>query len=367
MGDIRAYAADGLFTGETWLPGHAVIVLDGVIMGLAPTHELPSDVSLTQYPSCIMAPAFIDIQIYGASQKLFSAFPEPSSLGLLVNHNRRGGTALCLPTIATNTRDIVYRGIDAIRTYWNSGGTGIFGLHLEGPWINPDRRGAHIESLIHEPSVAEVQELLAYGNGVIRMITIAPEKCSREVIELIRSNGIVLSAGHSNATFEEATDSFERGIGTVTLLYNAMSPLHHRLPGLTGAAMLHGSVMASIIPDGHHVDFAAIRIAKQLMKDRLFVITDAVTETNDGPYAHVRAGDKFESGGILSGSALTMNAAVRNLVLQAGISMDEALRMCSLYPAKVLRTDGRMGKLAQGYDASMVILDKDFTVVAMIG
>jgi N-acetylglucosamine-6-phosphate deacetylase len=236
------------------------------------------------------------------------------------------------------------------------------GFHIEGPWINPAKRGAHIESLIHSPSLQQVQELLSYGKGVIKMITLAPEVCSKEVIDLILSHNIILSAGHSNATYKEAMNGFANGINTVTHLYNAMSPLQHRQPGLVGAAFDHTHVMASIIPDGHHVDYAAIRIAKQIMGKRLFVITDAVTETDKGYYPHKPAGDKYESGGILSGSALTMNKAVKNLVDHCRIELDEALRMCSQYPAKVLGMENGLGKIENGYKANMVVMNEKMEV-----
>ena len=239
-------------------------------------------------------------------------------------------------------------------------------MHLEGPWINRAKRGAHIESLIHSPTIQQAEELLNYGKGVIKVITLAPEVCSREVIDLILSHNIIISAGHSNATYDEAKNSFTNGIGTVTHLYNAMSPLQHRQPGLVGAAMDDDKIMASIIPDGHHVDYAAIRIAKRIMNERLFVITDAVTTNTEGFYQHTAAGDKYEAAGILSGSALIMNKAVKNLVVHAGIELAEALRMCSLYPAQVLKAEDKLGKLFSGYQPSMVVLNNDLEVVSLL-
>jgi N-acetylglucosamine-6-phosphate deacetylase len=199
------------------------------------------------------------------------------------------------------------------------------------------------------------------------MITLAPEVCNQEVIDLVLSYGIVISAGHSNATYEQAKKSFGNGITTVTHLYNAMSPLQHRAPGLAGAAMDDKKVMASIIPDGHHVDYAAIRIAKQVMKERLYIITDAVTATDKGGYQHYLVGDKYEAGGILSGSALTMNKSVQNLVKYCDIELGEALRMCSLYPAQVIGLEKELGKIEKGYDAKLVLLNEQNDVIRLIG
>lgn len=361
------YIASKIFTGEEWLHNHAVVVENGVISDITTVQTLPGSLPVVRFDDCVLAPAFIDLQIYGAHGHLLAEYPEPDALYRLNDYCRRGGAVFCMPTVATNTIEVFKQCIDAIRAYWNEGGQGVLGLHLEGPWINAVKRGAHIESLIHSPSGEEVTRLLDYGQGVIKFITLAPEVCSANVIDMILARGIVVSAGHSNATYEEAIQSFRRGIPTVTHLYNAMSPLQHRAPGLAGAAMDDSQVMASIIPDGHHVDFAAIRIAKHAMKERLFAITDAVTETNKGPYQHYLSGDKYESAGILSGSALTMAKAAANLVEHAGIERGEALRMCSLYPARLMKMDQTTGLIRKGYDARIVVLDNSNEVRQLIG
>jgi N-acetylglucosamine-6-phosphate deacetylase len=335
------------------------------IADIIPVASLSSSQHIEQFDNCFIAPAFIDLQIYGAYGKLLAVYPETDSLIKLKEYCERGGAAFCLPTVATNTKEVFYNCIDAIRDYWENDGKGILGLHLEGPWINPAKCGAHIESLIHSPTINEAEEILNYGKGVIRMITLAPEVCSKEVIELILSQQIIISAGHSNASYDEAKTGFANGITAVTHLYNAMSPLQQRQPGLVGAAMDDNNVMASIIPDGYHVDYAGLRIAKQIMKERLFVITDAVTETSSGYYQHKQVGDKYEAGNILSGSALTMNKALQNLVNFGGIDLSEALRMCSCYPAKVLGMK-KNGKIEKGYDARMVVLDDKMQVKQLL-
>lgn len=343
-----------------------MITANGFITGVVPLSSLSSSQQVQQFDNCTLVPSFIDLQIYGAYGKLLSVYPETDSLVKLKEYCEKGGAAFCMPTAATNTKEVFFRCIDAVKEYWNKEGKGILGLHLEGPWINPIKRGAHIGSLIHPPTIEEAKELLEYGKGVIKIITLAPEVCSQEVIDLILSYNIVISAGHSNATYKEAMQGFDNGIKAVTHLYNAMSPLQHREPGLVGATMDHASVMSSIIPDGHHVDFSAIRIAKQVMKERLFVITDAVTETSRGDYQHYLAGDKYEAANILSGSALTMDKALQNLVNYVGVEMAEALRMCSLYPAKVIGLQNELGKIAEGYKASMTVLDQSLSTVSLI-
>jgi N-acetylglucosamine-6-phosphate deacetylase len=363
---MKAYKADRIFTGESWLEDHSVLVSEGTIVDLVPSSARVGEAGLQEYEGCFIAPAFIDLQIYGAYERLVAVYPEAESLSKLNEYCNKGGAAFCLPTAATNKYEVFYKCIDAIRDYWSGRGKGVLGLHIEGPWINRIKRGAHIESLVHSPTISQAEELLNYGKDVIKMITLAPEVVSPEIIELIRSKGIIISAGHSNATYAEANRGFSRGIGTVTHLFNAMSPFQHREPGLAGATMDHDKVMASIIPDGHHVDYAAVRIAKRVVGERLYVITDAVTETNDGFYQHTLVGDKYESSGILSGSALTLNKALKNLVDHCGISLEEGLRMCSLYPARVMGLENSLGRIDKGYSAGLVVLDKNLDVKDLI-
>ena len=366
MALIKAYSASRIFTGDWWLQDHVVIVERSRIKAIIPSDSLPSDIVVQHFPYGILAPAFIDLQIYGAHGKLLAVYPDPHSLFELIEYCRSGGATACLPTVATNAYKVFYQCIDAIKAYWQNDGEGILGLHIEGPWINPEKRGAHIESLIHSPTQEQAKELLEYGKGVIKMITLAPEVCSQELIDLILSYEILVSAGHSNATYAEAMSSFSKGVTLVTHLYNAMSPLQHRAPGLVGAALNSKRIMSSIIPDGHHVDYAAIRIAKEIMKERLFVITDAVTETTEGYYLHHLDRDKYLSNNILSGSALTMNKALQNLVEHAGVELGEALRMCSLYPARVMGLEKELGKIEKGYQAKLVLLNDRNEVIQLM-
>jgi N-acetylglucosamine-6-phosphate deacetylase len=362
----KAYSAGKVFNGNTWLTKQAILVDQGIIEGVIPLAKLSSSFPCTHYSEHTIIPAFIDAQVYGAAGKLFSLYPGKETLQTMHNQFLEEGTCCFQPTIATNTIAVFKQCIDAVRDYWENGGEGVIGLHLEGPWLNAEKRGAHIKELIHEPTPDEVKDLLDYGKGVITMITVAPEVISKEIIELILSNNIILSAGHSNASFLVATEKFDNGITTVTHLYNAMSPLQHREPGLVGAAMQHATVMSSIIPDGYHVDYEAIAIAKKVMQHRLFAITDSVTDTTQGPYQHFKAGEKYECNGTLSGSAISMFRAFQNLVGKVGIDQGEAIRMCSLYPAQALRLDKKYGKIAPGYTAQFIVIDNDLNRVQVI-
>ena len=361
----KNYLADKIFTGEKWLANSLVVTENGIIKELLQTAETNSNKSIVNLQDCILIPAFIDLQIYGANKKLFAVYPTVEALDGLYNYCKDGGAVLFQPTLATNTMDVFFRGIDAVRQYWNEGRKGVIGLHLEGPWLNPEKKGAHPKELIHSPTLEEIKELLDYGKGVITMITIAPEVCSKEIIHLIQSYGIIISAGHSNANYQQAMEALDDGVSAITHLYNAMSALQHREPGLVGAAFTHSSAMSSIIPDGHHVNYAAIKIAVQLMEQRLFVITDAVTETTEGYYRHQLENDKYTADGILSGSSLTMHKAFQNLINNVNVSVESAIKMCSLYPALLMGLN-KYGKIAPGYAAQFLVLDHKLNLKGVI-
>lgn len=362
----KAISASFIFDGSSWLKDHAIIYSNGIIEKVLPLIDLDDSAELQSFPGKIIFPAFIDVQVYGASAKLFSVERDETTLSLMADVFVKEGTVLFQPTIATNTAEVIKESIDAVRKYKSNNGQGVHGLHIEGPWINAEKRGAHKKEWVHSPSAEEVKSLMEYGKGVVTMVTIAPEVCSQEVVDILRSYGVVVSAGHSDSNFTTATQSFDQGVSAVTHLFNAMSPLHHREPGLTGAAMLHKTVMASIIPDGHHVSYDAVKIAKTVMGERLFAITDAVTDTSEGPYQHQRNGDKYECNGTLSGSALSMHQAFINLVHEVGMEKGEAHRMCSLYPARVLGLEKRYGRIAPHFAGQFLVMNEQLKLVDVI-
>ncbi|MBX9733235.1 MAG: N-acetylglucosamine-6-phosphate deacetylase [Chitinophagaceae bacterium] len=346
-----SYAAKKLFTGIEWID-HGVLVVENDIIVAIEQREEKNAIP-------IIAPALIDLQIYGAGRKLLSVFPEVASIQQLYNYCKDGGANWFQPTVATNATAVIHACIDAVRMYLQEGGKGCIGLHVEGPWINTEKRGAHLASFIHAPTKEEVKALLDYGKGIITMITLAPEIVSEEIIDYIQSRGVVVSAGHTNASYIEATHAFNNGIRTATHLFNAMSPLQHRAPGVVGAILDHATVCCSIVPDGYHVDFAAVRVAKKIMGSRLFAITDAVTNTTTGPYPHQFADDRYEANGILSGSALTMLQCVKNFHLKCDIELGEAIRMCSVYPAKIMGLSHISGRLEINERADFICLEEN--------
>ena len=357
---ITSISAQKLFTGSAWLTEVVIAFENGKIISI---DKLGYDAN-NSMP--LVVPALIDLQIYGAENKLLSEFPEADTIEKTYKYCLAGGAAYFQPTIASQSHEIILKTIDAVKAYKAAGGKGCMGLHIEGPWINVSKKGAHQADIIHAPTYEEVAEIIQYAEGNIGMITIAPEVVDKEIIDLIQKNNIVISAGHTAASYEIATQFLNNGITVGTHLYNAMSGLQHRAPGMVGALFNHPTAMCSLVADGYHVDFASIKIAKKIMGDRLFCITDAVATTTTGLYQHHLVGDKYESEGILSGSALTQLKSVHNLVDHVGVELGEAIRMCSLYPAKVMQQKDIKGSIEIGGKADLLCLSADRQIIKMI-
>lgn len=363
----QVYTNATIYTGEQILKGTAILVRDGLIEGFVYDTDIPDEYEVKDLGGKNLAPAFIDLQIYGGNGFLFSANPCEEAIEATHNYCLQGGAAKFLLTVATNTREIFSKSIGVVKDYLKNGGKGIIGLHLEGPWINPEKRGAHLPEFIHKPTMDEAKQLVDEAGGVVKMITLAPEMVDEEIIDFLQENKIVISAGHSNASFSEAKKGFEK-INVVTHLFNAMSQFQSREPGMIGAIYDHPTVSCSLVADGIHVDYNAIRISKKLLGERLWLITDAVSDTSEGPYQHVFKNDRYVlPSGTLSGSALTMMKAVKNCIDYAEIELEEALRMASLYPARILGEDIKVGLIKRNCEASFVVFDDDLNVIDVTG
>lgn len=342
------------FTGTGIISDKALIVTGDRITGFVDRASLPGDAEVADCDGNLVAAGLIDLQIAGGGGFLFSAHPEPEALKSITEAILKTGTTGFLIALPTNTREVYS---EAFRTVRENPHPAVMGLHLEGPFISYAKRGAHAKEQIRQPSVAEVESLLNEADGVIKMMTLAPETCTPEIIKILKDHGVTVSAGHSNATYAEASDGFAWGIEAATHLFNAMSPLHHRDPGLPGAVFNSDSACASIIADGIHVSYSMLTIAKKIMKERLYLVSDAVEENDRGMYQHVRQSDRYTlPDGTLSGANITMLSAVKNCINNAGITKDEALRMASLYPARLIKSADR-GIIAPGAMADLILLD----------
>ncbi|AYA37265.1 N-acetylglucosamine-6-phosphate deacetylase [Hymenobacter oligotrophus] len=348
-----------LHTGHAELLHHAVVISGSNIEAVVPAATLPADLRTYDLGGLHVAPGLIDLQVYGTHGALFSTQPTTAVLARMQEAFWEQGTTHFLATMPTNSpalmREAVVAG-HAFRAEHPNGG--LLGVHLEGPCISHEKKGAHQAAFIRAPDATELREWLHAGPGTLRMLTMAPEAATPEALALLREAGVVLSAGHTNATYAQATAAFGQGFAAATHLFNAMSQLTGREPGVVGAVYDCVTACASIIADGVHCDFAAVRISHKLMGERLFLITDAVAESPDGAYQFRHAGDRFvDRQGTLAGSALTMLQAVRNCVHHVGIPLAESLRMASLYPARVLGLQHHLGLLAPGYQASLCLFD----------
>lgn len=346
-------SAKQIFTGTEILHNKTLVVENNMLQAI---------IDCTNPENFLIAPSFIDAQVYGANGYLFSEYKNVQALEELYKHCLANGTSHFIPTVATNTYETIYACIDAVQAYWQQGGKGCLGLHIEGPWINEEKSGAHVKELIHSPNLQQVKDLFAYVKGVIKIITIAPELISTEVLDFLMQQNVILSLGHSNATYQQATNFLNTGKHLATHLYNAMSGLQHRSPGVVGAVLNHPTAMASIVADGFHVNFEAIEIAYKIMGNKLFAITDAVTNCNTGFYQHQFVGDKYESNNILSGSALTMHKAFLNLHHHCNITLVNALAICSTNVAKALQLFPNLGAIQIGENVNAIILNEDFSL-----
>lgn len=354
-----------VFDGTAFVEDKIVLIEDHSIVGVLDT--LPENTEVIDCRGLLLAPGFVELQVYGGKGSLFTTEITPESIRKTYEEHLEGGTTHFQVTYHTGPLDGMLRAIEACRAYRAAGGEGLLGLHLEGPYFSPAKKGAHILKYIRKPTIAELQSLVDAAGDLPLFLTLAPEETSEEVLDWLLQSPIRLSAGHSNATYAQAQHAFGKGIGLVTHLFNAMSPFGSREPGLLGATF-DSHARASIIVDGIHVDFAGVRIAKEIMKERLFLITDAVTEDLRGEYVfRINPQTKrFEDpSGTLSGSNLKMMEAVANCVREVGISLEEALRMASLYPAQAIRQEYHLGRIAPGFDASLLLFTDSFDLKAV--
>ena len=362
---ITALHNTRIISDGTTSTGKAVLIDDGKIADVIDKSAIPADIEKIDLGGAYLTPGLIDLQIYGSGGELFAGKPTVQALKQMEDDLLSQGTIGFFATIGTNSNDIVAQGIEAAKAYREQARGNFWGLHLEGPYLNEKKKGAHPAHYIKKATLAEVKSWVEQADGVISMITIAPELQDQEVIDYLHGQGIIISSGHSNATYAEGKAFLNKPIPAVTHLFNAMPQMHHREPGYI-PAIFEERPYTSIVNDGIHVDFAMVRLAKRELGDKLFFITDAVTAATEGTYQHRFTGDRYVMpDGTLSGSCLTMLKAVENGVKQVGIPLPEAINMASLYPAQ-LASKSTKGKVEKGFDADLIVFDDSFKVTATV-
>ena len=355
-----------VYTGDTLLAQHDVLVEGPTIKAIIPQQQRPSRVAQVDGQGLNVCPGFVDLQLYGGGESAFGLAPSMTALQQLRRHTRRHGTTSFLPTVPTNAPAVLNRALAVVKEAMPTM-PGLLGLHLEGPYISPSKRGVHPAEFVRVPVLAELADLLDRGRGALRMLTLAPEVLGPAELALLQAAGVVLSAGHSDASYEQGMRAFANGFTAATHLFNAMSPLTGRAPGLVGAVYDDQAVRASIVVDGQHCAYASERISHRLLGPRLFLISDATAATTAAPYCFYPQADCFvDAEGTLAGSKLTLLQAVRNCVQHVGIPLAESLRMASLYPAQVLGLGHCLGRIAPGYRADLCLFDDELNVQATV-
>ncbi|NKB53590.1 MAG: N-acetylglucosamine-6-phosphate deacetylase [Rhizobiaceae bacterium] len=365
-----------IFDGEKHFAHHSLLVKDGLIAGICSADDIPSGPNGYQrieIENGLLAPGFIDLQVNGGGGVLFNQTPTLQGIETICGAHHPFGTTGLLPTLITDKPEITERAIQAGIEAAKKQVPGFLGLHLEGPHLSVARKGAHDPKLIRPMQDEDCQQLIAARSQLPNlMVTVAPESVSNAQISQLADVGIIVSLGHSNTSYEEAELARRAGASCMTHLYNAMSPISHRQPGMVGAGLAPLGFHCGLIADGYHVDPAVISISLAAKNDaaNIFLVSDAMsTIGSDQRQFDLNGRTIFRSegrltlaDGTLAGADLELNTAVRYMVETVGLDLDEALRMASLYPAQCLGNPQLSGTLAVGQVANIIRLDERLKV-----
>ena len=360
-----------IHTGDEIIHDGVIIIEDGIIVSA--DKIIPQNIEQINLKGLNIAPGFIDTHINGGEKFYFSQFPTEESIDDIYKSSLQYGTTHVLPCLITSSHENILKGIEAIKNYRSKYNNGVLGMHLEGPFINPVKRGAHLAEQVRKPTNKELEEIIKYGKGVIKLMTIAPECFEDEQLDMLMESGFVISAGHSNMTYRQAQYYFSKGIHLITHLFNAMTQFGHREPGLVGAIFSNDAVYAPIILDGVHCDYAAAKLAYQLKKDKLILISDALFLSRKmegfkwGAFeAHLVDGFYRNAEGNLAGSTISMAEAVQNAVIHLGAPISEAIKMATSRVAASIKMENEIGKIKIGMPATFVKFNDDLTLVESI-
>lgn len=362
-----------LFDGITSKPrlDQLVQIENGVISQI--TDFARAELNGSERDVDILSPGFVDLQINGANDAQFNETPDVETLRAMAAGARQGGTAHILPTFITDAKDRYARAITAVEQARARAVPGILGLHLEGPFLSPDRPGIHPAEHIRPLDEQDFQRLEKANCGTI-LLTLAPEMAAPGTIDRLARAGIHVFAGHSAATYAQMKMAETAGLRGVTHLFNAMSQLGSRDPGVVGAALHSDQLFAGIIADGHHVDFGNIAMAHRLMGKRLCLVTDAMM-TLAGQSQSFMIGDKeiyrtnnrlADAQGRLAGAHLAMDEALRNAVTRAGVDLGQALYMASCNPLRAIGQYEDLGQIKPGARASLTLLSDDLQAQGVV-
>ena len=366
--------AEALVNGRVLIGGELVtgeaVVIDGErIVSILSEAELPGDIRAFDLQGQILVPGFIDTQVNGGGNRLFNDDPTVETIATIGAAHRRFGTTGFLPTLISDDAHKIKAALDAVRAAIASDVPGVLGVHIEGPFLNEEKKGIHDASKIRPLSDDEIA-LLSRGTGGKTVVTLAPEQVPAEAIRRLSDAGVLVCAGHSNATADCIAKALASGLRGFTHLFNAMSQLSAREPGVVGAALYDENSWCGLIVDGHHVDPRVLKLALRAAPLRRFMlVTDAMPSVGGsktfvigGETISVVDGKASNADGTIAGSDLDMGSAVRNALSMLDLGLADAVRMASSNPAAFLGLDHELGRIAHGYRASMVLLDEHLQV-----
>ena len=354
-----------VLTDDGFRPDLAVLVEDGKVVALLPESGLPAGVTRRDLGGGHLLPGYIDVQVNGGGGVLFNNAPTVEALRSIVAGHRRFGSTGLMPTLISDDVETMRLAVAAVRQAIAEGVPGVLGIHLEGPYIAPERKGTHNAEKFRVPDAAEIEMATSLDNGVT-LVTLAPEQVPADTIRAMVARGAKVAAGHTAASYEQARVGLDAGISGFTHLYNAMTPLQGRDPGVVGAALEDPHSWCGVIVDGVHVHPASLRVALAAKpRGKILLVTDAMPMVGaDAPSFELYGetitaidGVVRNAAGSLAGSALDMASAVRNTVQMLGLPLEEAARMASTYPAQFLGIDDYRGRIAPGCAADLVLLD----------
>ena len=363
--NARVLAARG------WRDDVAVLVEGERIRGLASARDVPAGARMHDLSGRMLLPGFIDCQVNGGGGVLLNDQPTVESIREIGAAHRRFGTTGFLPTLISDTIDKMGAAIAATDLAIALAVPGVLGIHLEGPFISRERKGVHAEKYLHAPNADELRVAESLQRGKT-LLTVAPERVTPDAIRNLVAAGVIVAAGHTNADYATVRAALDAGVRGFTHLFNAMSPLTSRAPGVVGAALDDPDSWCGVIVDGHHVDPASLRIALRAKpRGKLFLVTDAMPPVGASDPAYVLNGETITArdgicqtaSGTLAGSALSMVDAVRNTVEMLGVPLEEAVRMASTYPADFLGLGATHGRIEAGFRADFTVVDRDLRVM----
>jgi N-acetylglucosamine-6-phosphate deacetylase len=365
-----ALAGAKVFDGEKLHDGLAVVVVGNRIADVVPAGQLAETIERRILRGGILAPGFIDVQVNGGGGALLNGHPSLETVRRIAGSHRAFGTTGMLPTVITDAPHVLAEAISAVRAALAAKVPGVAGIHIEGPFLDVNRKGAHDAQHIRTMTQADA-DMIAGADCGTAMLTVAPNRVKPELIEFLARHGVLVSLGHSDATLAEVQQALDAGACAFTHVFNAMSQMTGREPGMVGAALSDPQSFCGLIADGLHVHDSAMKVAiTAKTADRIMLISDAMPAAAGGPEVfelqgravHRTNGRLVLADGTLAGSNLTMNEAVRHCVMKLHVNIADALRMASLTPAKFIKRDNELGRIKTGFLASLVHLTDSFDV-----